>query len=233
ARQTEPALGGQVGTAIRIRDQRYLDPATFVHALAKSVRERGGRIREDVEVADLPSPEDRLIIGGEEYDAVGLATGARLTHLAHRLGVRRRVQAGRGYSFTVKIDDVPQGPVYFPTQRVACTPVGDRLRVAGMMEFRDVAAPADHRRIRALVDSAGVLLHGAHLEEREDEWVGARPCTADGLPLVGATRDPRIYLAGGHGMWGITLGPVTGKLLAEQIATGSTPEALLTVNPLR
>lgn len=232
ARHDEPALGEQVGTALRIRDQRYLNPAAFVHSLADSVRERGGRILDDVEVSSLPSGEP-LVIGGEEYDAVVLATGARLSHLARPLGVRRRVQAGRGYSFTVKIDDLPRGPVYFPTQRVACTPVGDRLRIAGMMEFRDVAAPADPRRIQALVKAAGILLRGAHLDKREDEWVGARPCTADGLPLIGATRDPRVYVAGGHGMWGITLGPITGKLLAEQMTTGAVPEALRAVDPLR
>jgi len=230
ARRDEPALGEQVGTAIRIRDQRYLNPAAFVHSLADSVRERGGRILDDVEVGTLPSGNEPLVIGDEEYDTVVLATGARLSQLARPLGVRRRVQAGRGYSFTIKIDDVPQGPVYFPTQRVACTPVGDRLRIAGMMEFR---APADPRRIQALVKAAGVLLHGAHLDEREDEWVGARPCTADGLPLIGATRDPRVYVAGGHGMWGVTLGPITGRLLAEQMTTGVVPDELRAVDPLR
>ena len=55
------------------------------------------------------------------------------------------------------------------------------------------------------------------LENLEDIWVGARPVTPDGLPVVGATHSPGVYVAGGHGMWGIVLGPATGKLLAEQI----------------
>jgi D-amino-acid dehydrogenase len=58
---------------------------------------------------------------------------------------------------------------------------------------------------------------------RADERVGSRPCTPDGLPVIGATRSPRIFLAGGHGMWGITLGPATGRLLAQAIATGVAP----------
>ena len=91
----------------------------------------------------------------------------------------------------------------------------------------------DPRRIQALVDQAGQLLKGAHLDQREDEWVGARPCTADGLPLIGATRTPKVFVAGGHGMWGITLGPVSGKLLAERIATGATPPAAALLDPLR
>jgi len=233
ARAAEPALSAEIGTAVRILDERYLNPPAFVHAVADSVLARGGAIRAEVDVDEVVTTPTGVRIAGEEYDAVVLATGARLNRLAKRFGVRRIVQAGRGYSFTIKVDEVPRGPVYFPTQRVACTPLGDRLRIAGMMEFRDVAAPLDPRRIKALVDEAGQLLQGAHLDQREDEWVGARPCTADGLPLIGASRDPRVFIAGGHGMWGITLGPHTGKLLAQQMMTGTTPEALRAVDPLR
>jgi D-amino-acid dehydrogenase len=53
------------------------------------------------------------------------------------------------------------------------------------------------------------------------------------MPLIGATRSPKVFVAGGHGMWGITLGPVTGKLLAQQIISGSAPDALSAFDPLR
>lgn len=233
ARRGEPTLSHEIGTAIKIYGERYLNPSAYVNALADSVRSRGGVIRSDVDVRDIHTDTAGVVIAGERYDSVVIATGARLNQLAGRFGLRRIVQAGRGYSFTVKVDQQPRGPIYFPKQRVACTPVGDRLRIAGMMEFRDVAAPMDPRRIKALVDEAGQLLSGAHVHERQDEWVGARPATVDGLPLIGATNNSRVFVSGGHGMWGITLGPVTGKLLAEQIATGVTPQALRAVNPLR
>lgn len=233
AGREEPALADDIQIAIRIHDERFIDPSTYVHAIADSVRQRGARILTETDVAGLQTSTSEVVVAGERYDSVVIATGARLGDLGRAFGVRRLVQAGRGYSFTVKIDDVPRGPVYFPTQRVACTPVGDRLRIAGMMEFRDVDAPLDRRRIDALVKEARFLLKGAHLDQREDEWVGARPCTSDGLPLIGASKNPRVYIAGGHGMWGITLGPVTGKLLAEQITTGSRSEALRAVDPLR
>ena len=86
------------------------------------------------------------------------------------------------------------------------------LRVAGMMEFRRPKAPPDPRRIRAIIDAASPLLRGVDWDARTDEWVGSRPCTADGLPLVGRTKTPGVYVAGGHGMWGIALGPLTGQL---------------------
>ncbi|PZG85373.1 amino acid dehydrogenase [Streptomyces sp. NTH33] len=241
ARGVEPSLSDEVGAAIRLHGQRYIDPGHFVHALADAVRARGGVIREGTEVTDVRDTAAGVTVltgggtggEGERFDAVVLATGAWLGRLARRFGVRRLVQAGRGYSFSVPVEHVPSGPVYFPAQRVACTPLGDRLRVAGMMEFRSPEAPLDARRINAIAEAARPLLRGADLDARQDEWVGSRPCTTDGLPLIGATRSPRVFAAGGHGMWGITLGPATGQLLAETIVTGERPSQLAPFDPLR
>lgn len=246
-RQAQPAVGDDVGAAILLRGQRYLHPPQFVRALADSVVARGGKLREFVRVMQVAAEPDavRLVDGSgarHRHDAVVLATGASLGRLARPFGVRRIVHAGRGYSFTVTGEQVPDNPVYFPAQRVACTPLHPAeddsderplLRVAGMMEFRRADEPLDPRRIRAIVDATRDLLPGVDLDHRRDEWVGSRPCTTDGLPLIGGTRSPRVYVAGGHGMWGVTLGPVTGKLLANQIATGRRPGVLDPFDPLR
>ncbi|MCG3041581.1 FAD-dependent oxidoreductase [Streptomyces sp. S1A] len=238
AREAEPCLSPRIGAAVRLHGQRYIDPGAFVRALADSVRARGGEIRTGAAVTGVYDRAGGVSVElsdgtGGRFDAVVLAGGVHLGELGRRFGVRRVVQAGRGYSFSVPVERAPAGPVYFPAQRVACTPLGDRLRVAGMMEFRRPDAPLDRRRIRAITDAARPLLEGADLEARRDEWVGSRPCTADGLPLIGATRSPRVFAAGGHGMWGITLGPVTGRLLAERVATGREPAELAPFDPLR
>jgi D-amino-acid dehydrogenase len=233
ARSMEPALSGEIRAALRIDGGRFLDPAAFVRALGETIRRRGGRIHTQAPVVAIEDDGVRVRVRDEPFDAVVIATGARLGDLARRVGVRRPVQPGRGYSFTVAAEHVPAGPLYFPAQRVACTPVGGRLRLAGMMEFRPVDAPLDPRRIAAMTAAVAPLLHGVDLQDRQDEWVGARPCTADGLPLAGRSRDPRVFIAGGHGMWGMTLGPVTGELVATQVATGTTPEALRALDPLR
>lgn len=242
ARAEQPSLSQAVGAAVRLHGQRYLNPPVFVEQLARSVQERGGELREGVTVQRVREEHGGVTLrdstGAEHrFDAVVLANGAWLGDLAAPFGVRQPVQAGRGYSFSVPCRQVPNGPVYFPAQRVACTPLtsptGDRLRVAGMMEFRPADAPLDPRRVEAIVAAVRPLLEGVDLDDRQDEWVGSRPCTPDGLPLVGGTRSPRVFVAGGHGMWGIALGPVTGKLLAEQITTGVSPAALTPFDPLR
>ncbi|MFI2652086.1 NAD(P)/FAD-dependent oxidoreductase [Micromonospora fulviviridis] len=238
AREVEPSLSDGIGAAIRLHGQRFINPGEYVHALAESVRARGAALEIGAEVVTVHDEGAgvRLVTSAgadERYDAVVLATGTWLGDLAQRFGVRTVVQAGRGYSFSIQLEHVPAGPVYFPAQRVACTPLGDRLRVAGMMEFRNAEAPLDRRRVLAIAEAARPLLRGADLDARADEWVGSRPCTPDGLPLIGRTRSPRVFAAGGHGMWGITLGPLTGKLLAEQITTGRQPAELHPFDPLR
>ena len=238
AREVEPSLSDEVGAAIRLHGQRFMNPGDFVNSLAEAVRARGGTIREGYDVSGVVDEVGAVRISSqtgevERFDAVVLATGTWLGDTARDFGVGIPVQAGRGYSFSVAIDHVPAGPVYFPAQRVACTPLGDRLRVAGMMEFRAPDAALDLRRIAAIVRAARPLLRGADLDARRDEWVGSRPCTPDGLPVIGATRSPRVFAAGGHGMWGITLGPATGRLLADTITTGRTAPELAPFNPLR
>jgi len=168
-----------------------------------------------------------------EADAAILAAGSWLTPLARPHGVRVPVQAGRGYSFTVPCQPSLSGPLYLPSTRVAITPDGDRARLAGVMEFASADAPAGRSRIASMVRAVRPLLEGVDVDDRSDEWVGGRPLTTDGIPLVGPTRTPGVYVAGGHGMWGITLGPVTGQLLAEQIVTGARPPALAAFDPRR
>jgi D-amino-acid dehydrogenase len=238
ARAVEPALTDRVGAAVEIYAQRYLHPPEYVRSLALAVCARGGTVVEGVEAADLQhrSGGVSVVLGtGErrQHDAVVVANGAELGRLAGPFGVRHPMQAGRGYSFSVPAERLPAGPLYFPKQRVACTPLNGRLRVAGMMEFRRPGDPIDPRRIAAIVDAVRPFLRGVDLDDRRNEWVGSRPCTADGLPLLGATASPRVFVAGGHGMWGIALGPVTGQLVAQAVLKGEAPPELAPFDPLR
>jgi D-amino-acid dehydrogenase len=238
ARQEEPALGEGIGAALRLHRQRHLHPGAYVAALGDAVRDRGGKIVTGVAVTRVRDLGAEVAVWGADgvelrAEVAVLATGAWLNRLAAPFGVRTPVQSGRGYSFTVPAAGMPTRPTYFAARRVVCTPLGDRVRVAGMMEFTAPDRPADPRRVRAIVEAARPLLPAADLDRRADVWVGPRPCTADGLPLVGPTRSPRVHVCGGHGMWGIALGPLTGRLLAESITTGRGAAELAALHPMR
>lgn len=232
-----PVLSGKVEVVYTIGGQRYIEPGPFCEALAASITERGGTIRETTEVTDVLStrkPTVKLSTGEWlNADVVVIATGAWLPDLAKRLGVRTMVQAGRGYSFSVETDFELTHAIYLPHTRVACTPYQGRLRVAGTMEFRGPDESFQPARIDSIVAATKPQFRGVDWGSRQDEWVGSRPVTPDGLPLVGPTKAPNVFVCGGHGMWGMVLGPVSGKMLAKRIATGETDPVIASFDPLR
>lgn len=237
-RAIEPTLSNNVAAGVAIKNQRYLNPPKFMESLAESVVARGGDIIGSFNVTDVRDNGGSVTVIGSEgraitADHVVMATGAWMTDLAKKFGVNVVVQAGRGYSFTVEPESMPTHPIYFPSQRVACTPLGDRFRIAGTMEFRDVNHKLEPKRIEAIVAAAAPVYQGINWENRKEEWVGGRPCTADGMPLVGQTSSPRVSVGGGHGMWGVALGPLTGKILAEQITGQAVSTLARHFNPLR
>jgi D-amino-acid dehydrogenase len=237
ARQAEPHLSDQITAAVRIIGQQYITPSKYVTALADQVSRRGGRMIPRAEVTRVTRRSSLVVASGHEAeweaDAAVLATGAWLSKLARAHGVRVPVFGGRGYSFTVPCTPPLTAPVHFPAARVAATPQGGRLRVTGVMEFGAPDAPPRASRIEAVLQAVGPLLRDVGWEARADDWMGARPLSSDGVPLVGTSRTPGVYVAGGHGMWGVTLGPLTGSLLARQIATGEIPAELAPLDPCR
>lgn len=237
ARKHAPILSDKVGAIYRLGGQRYIEPGPYCEAIAKSIEERGGTVTSGVEVVEVRStrtPAAKLATGEwVSADAIVIATGAWLPNLAKDLGVATMVQAGRGYSFSVETDQPATSPVYLPEQKVACTPYQGRFRVAGTMEFRGPDEPFQPGRVRSIIHTTKPLFRGVDWDSRQDEWVGSRPVTPDGLPLVGATKVPNVYTNGGHGMWGVVLGPISGKLLAKQIATGEVDDVIKPFDPLR
>ena len=237
-REERPVLSARARRGLKLEGQRYLQPLAYTQSLAESFRSRGGQITSGVRVDRVESASGgklTVIRSGERtaFDVAVLASGAWLSRLGKSAGVRPPLAAGRGYSFTVKTATPLAGPLYLPSLRVACTPAPGGMRLAGTMEFRSPDAPLDRRRIDAIVRSARDYLEGVDWASISDVWVGPRPVTADGLPLIGATRQAGVYVAGGHGMWGMTLGPATGQLLAEFIAKGERPAALRHFDPCR
>jgi D-amino-acid dehydrogenase len=235
-REQVPLASSAVAVGVRINGQRFVDPGRFVQALASSVVERGAAL-DTMDVADVRTSGEGVAVQPRTgpaltADVAVIATGAWLPKLARRW-VRVPVQAGRGYSFTVPVERPVFGPIYLPDVRVACTPLEGKLRVTSMMELRRPEAPVSAGVIDAIVDAAGGFFDGVHWAERDEIWVGARPLSPDGRPLVGPVLDNRIFVAGGHGMWGMKQGPATGRLLAEQITTGTQPPGLSDFDPLR
>ena len=213
------------------------DPPAYVRSLAEAVIARGGtcgRARRRGSGRASTRWSCDTAVGEERHDAVVVATGAWLGGLARRFGVRQVVQAGRGYSFSVPVEAMPAGPLYFPAQRVACTPLGDRLRVAGMMEFRrpgGAAGPAadrgDHRRRPAVPRRrrprrpAGRVGRLAAVHRR-------RAAAAGPHRLAAGVRRPAGTACGAS-----RSGRSPALLVAQTVLKGETPPELRPFDPLR
>ena len=117
---------------------------------------------------------------------------------------------------------------------VFCTPMGGFLRLAGTLELSGPNHRVLQPRLENLNQSAQEYLDGFGGDTSQDDWIGLRPCTPDGLPMVGPSPAlTGLWVANGHAMLGLTLGPVTGKLLAEWILDGEPSRDLTPLLPDR
>ena len=109
--------------------------------------------------------------------------------------------------------------------------MGPYLRFAGTLELAGIDFSINQRRVDAIRRGPPDHFEGMDDLELVEIWRGLRPCTPDGLPIVGASgKWENLILAAGHATIGMSLGPVTGEIVA-QLACGETPE--FDLEPLR
>jgi D-amino-acid dehydrogenase len=112
--------------------------------------------------------------------------------------------------------------------------MGGRLRLAGTLEISPLDAPPMPRRLAMLADGARAYLRGIDESRASEHWSGWRPCLADGMPAIGWVPGVEgLMLATGHAMLGMTLGPVTGELVADLIDERRPSIDLSMVDPAR
>ena len=210
----------------RIRGIRTREPVTRNKALYGYSSSSGGSGNRDEGPARTgPARDRREHLSG---DAVVLATGPFSAHLAAQVGVRLPVEPGKGYH-----RDIEVGPNGAPPLRVACvlnetsvfcTPMDTFVRFAGTMEFSGLNRIMRPARLRQLTVAARGALPELGPARAASEWVGLRPMSMDGLPIVGLLGDVEgLSIATGHGMLGLTLGPVTGEIIANLVLRGGDP----------
>jgi D-amino-acid dehydrogenase len=206
--------------AIYYRDDAHLDPESFLLELANRFIELGGKIYANNEVLGFERSGDRLQTvhtssASFHPEVIVLAAGAWTGELLRSLGLHLALQPAKGYSLT--IPDYNRGPgipLYLSEEKVAITPLGDRLRISGILDFTGMDLKIEPRRIRTILAAARTALDIPEDVAEYQPWSGLRPCSPDGLPFIGRTyRYPNLIVATGHAMLGITLAPVTAELV--------------------
>lgn len=226
--EREPCLAEGARAGFEIGREWTLDPARFVAALTAKLRESGVRIIEGARVHEVREIHGKTVIrssiGEFKADRAVLTAGVWTGEITASTGVALNLFPGKGYSFSVKFEEPPSRLVKLEDARVAVTPMDGHVRIAGTMEFDRDHDRLNRARIAAISKAAEPYLRGVDWSRRHSEWVGARPMTPDGLPLIGRLPGHRgTYLATGHNMLGLALGPSTGARIAE-LLTGRRAE---------
>jgi D-amino-acid dehydrogenase len=210
-------------------EDAHILPAHFVTELARRAQEAGVCLSLHTEVFGFETGKGRITKvrttrGDFRPGDVVLAGGSWSAELARELGIDLPIQPAKGYSITVRRpENCPTLPLHCKEVRVFLTPMGETLRLAGTLELAGLDLSINKRRVAALSKGARAYLAGLEELEVIEIWRGLRPCTPDGLPIL--ERSPlyeNLILAAGHAMIGMSLGPITGKLVA-QIACRETP----------
>ena len=149
--------------------------------------------------------------------------------------IGKPIEGGKGYHVDLEQGDGdPALPVWFHESRVIATPLAGRLRLAGTLELAGLDLTVDRRRVEAVVRAGREGLFGLADRRPIDVWRGLRPCSPDGLPIVGRPDGlENVVLATGHGMMGLTLAPVTARLVGEVVAAAEPSHDLVPLSPAR
>jgi D-amino-acid dehydrogenase len=231
-RREEPALNESVVAGFLLPEDSHVDPAALAAALRVAVEKAGGTVVEEAGQGDLLRSHDSVVgirtaAAGEFHaDEVVVAAGAGSARHLRELGIRVPMVSGKGYSFMVRPELVPRRALHLEEAHVACTPMQGGLRVAGTMELSQKRG-INSRRVDAIAQAASRYIDGVSWGDRTDVWGGPRPVTSDGLPLIGRPAGVRgCVVATGHGMYGVTLAPTTGRLVAGIVAGGSASPSI-------
>ncbi len=220
----------------------HLDSELFLRAMRTGIETRGGNVLTG-EASHFRTSNNSITevilsngasIAGDQFVIAG---GAWTSPIASAIKLRVPLQAGKGYSFTLA--KLPERPVLcslLKEARVAVTPLDGKLRVAGTMEICGQNLAINHHRTRGIIESfcRYYPAFSPHDFDGLAPWSGLRPCSPDGLPYIG--RVPSVtnaFVATGHAMLGLSLGPVTGQLVTQLVNEEATSIDIRALAPHR
>jgi len=241
----DPTLRDDIAGAVHYPLDCHLSPDRLMAFLEAEVARAGGIFMWDTPVSGWRSDTKSTRVlaavtraGREiEADEFVLCAGAWSPATVRELGLAMPIQAGKGYTLTLpKLARPPAHCAILAEARVAVTPMNGGVRAGGTMELAGLTREINAPRVRAIVDALSRYYATMGAKDFADlvPWSGLRPCSPDGLPYIGRTRQrANLTIAAGHAMMGITLGPITGKMVAMLLSGEPPPFDLTQLSPDR
>jgi len=227
----EPGIRFDIAGAVYFPQDCHLAPQRLVASLTRALEQGGASFSWSTEVTGWVVKNARIAAvrtnhGEIAADEFVLAGGSWSPNILRGLGLRLPLQAGKGYSITLpQPKRLPAICSILAEARVAVTPIGSSLRFGGTMEIAGLDQTIKQPRVNGIIKSVPKYFPEFSAGDFDGlpVWTGLRPCSPDGLPYIGRfSRYPNLCAATGHAMMGLSLGPITGKLVA-QILSGEKP----------
>ena len=238
----EPKVRVDVRGGVYYPGDAHITPHLLIKNLAAYLKKQGVQVWENKEVIGFEKKGNKITAvqtanGKYESEELIIAAGAWSPLLTEKLGISLPLQGGKGYSFMLKnVKSNIEVPAIMLEARATATPMGHDLRFAGTLEVAGTDLTVNMNRVRGIVQSIHRYYPeiDVHLPEKEKVWSGLRPCSPDGLPYIGRVKElSNVTLATGHGMMGVSLGPATGKLIAETVAGQTDSMDISAFDPTR
>jgi D-amino-acid dehydrogenase len=233
-RAREPALraSAQLAGGLYLPDDESADCQLFTRQLAELAYSRGVRFVFGREVASVRHEHGRttglLLVRHRlaepnvvPFDVVVVAAGVGSVPLLRKLGIAAPVYPVKGFSATIDLlpgATAPAQALMDEAYKTAITPLGRQLRVAGTAEFGGHRLRLRQAALRTLRKVAGDWFGESFDFATARYWVGARPMTPDGPPLIGRTLLDGLFVNIGHGSTGWTMSCGSARATADLVA---------------
>ena len=225
------AVTMNVAGAVHFSQDCHLSPGRFMASLRRRILAAGGAIESGLVIDTIETRAGNVVsVSGNGRRFEGgkfvIAGGSWSADLLKSVGVNLPLQAGKGYSLTLPSPpQLPELCSIFAEAKVAITPMDGSLRFGGTMEVGGLDLSVNPARVRGIVKS--VHAYFPEFTEKDFEgvkpWAGLRPVSPDGVPYLGQVPGlTNLLAASGHAMMGLSLGPVSGRLVADLLA-GDSP----------
>ncbi|GAA5129734.1 FAD-dependent oxidoreductase [Luteolibacter yonseiensis] len=225
--ELDPSITMDVTGAVYFPQDCHLEPKRFMAEMRRRVLSLGGVIESGVGIDNIATSGGRVSsVSGNGRSFEGkqfvVAGGSWTPELLKLAGIKLPLQAGKGYSLTLpEPPELPQLCSIFAEAKVAITPMGSGLRFGGTMEVGGLDLSVNPSRVRGIVKSVNAYF--PKFSELDfagiKPWAGLRPVSPDGVPYLGKSgRFPNLTIASGHAMMGLSLGPVSGRVVADLLA---------------
>jgi D-amino-acid dehydrogenase len=236
--EIDPGARLDIAGSIYFPKDCHLSPNRFMASMRQRLQKLGVEFQWNTNIHEFTREGAEIKAAGDfEADEFVIAGGSWSPELARNLGLKIPMQAGKGYSLTLtKPRQLPQLCHILCEARVAVTPMGPNLRFGGTMEIAGLNENINPVRVQGIIKSAQQYYPDFTPEDFANikPWCGLRPCSPDGLPYIGRAKQYKnLTITTGHAMMGLSLGPITGKLVSEILSKEKPVHDLTLLNPDR